>query len=157
MYQLLTDMSLERLTRFYEALPEPVSRALDAPIAQALNSRPVSVARRPLSMRVKALRAFFVRKRDDGLAGELLRAYLLGPRKDLVVGFLEATGVAHEDGQIEDDEARPDELKVPAAVAGLLEAHDPEDVALYLHVARLQWPESAAVAEALQSLTTAGD
>ena len=54
-------------------------------------------------------------KRDEALAGELLRAYLLGPRKDLVTAFLDATGVRHEDGQVGDD-AQPDADKVPAAV-----------------------------------------
>ena len=154
LHHLLTDMSLERLTNLYEALPQELVRALDVPIGKALNSRPASVARRPIEMRMKALRAFLKRTRDDTIAGELLRAYLLGPRKDLVVSFLDETGVAHEDGEIADD-SEPDVEKVEAAVAKLLQEQAVEDVALYLEIATRQWPENEAVAKALADLPSA--
>ncbi|RKY22024.1 MAG: hypothetical protein DRQ55_02435 [Planctomycetota bacterium] len=152
MHQLLTEMPPERLGQIYEALPEPVQRALDTPIGQALNSRPGSVSRRPLALRVKALRSWLTRKRDDGLAGDLLRAYLLGPRKELVAAFLDSTGLEHEDGQLTDDEAKPDEAKIASTVATLTEAYEPDDVRLYLEIAVLQWPDSEALGEALTQL-----
>ena len=147
MHELLTAMPLDRLQGLYEALPEELSRALDAPIAKALNSRPQTVAKRPVAMRMKALAALLRRTRDDTLAGELLRAYLLGPRKELVVDFLDATGVSHKDGEI--DEGEPDPEKVPEAMESVLADHDAGDVALYLEVATRQWPAHEAVAAAL--------
>ncbi|MCB9897193.1 MAG: hypothetical protein H6825_04235 [Planctomycetes bacterium] len=149
MHLLLTEMSLDRLTTLYEALPEELVRALDVPIGKALNSRPGSVARRPVPMRMKALRAFLKRTRDDTIAGELLRAYLLGPRKDLVVSFLDATGVAHEEGEISDD-SEPAADKVGPAVEALLAQFDREDVVLYLEIATRQWPENEAIAAELE-------
>lgn len=156
MYRLLTDMSIERLTRLYEALPAPLARALDGPIGAALNSRPASVLRHPPALRVKALRNWILRRRDEVLAGDLLRAYLLGPRKGLVMAFLDATGVAHEDGQLKDDGALPAEERVGPAVEALLGAHDRDDVHLYLGVAAVQWPGSAAVRAALAASAPAG-
>lgn len=151
MYQLLTDLPAERLAEIYRALPEPLRQALDAPVARVLNARLPSVRRQPEALKLKALRAWLARERDEALAGELLRAYLLGPRKQLVLDFLDATGVKHEDGQVGDD-ADPAPDQVPAAVERLLAAHAREDVRLYLGVAALQWPRNAAVREALAGL-----
>lgn len=156
MHELLTAMPLERLQGLYEALPDELARALDAPIAKALNSRPQTVAKRPVVMRMKALSAWLRRTRDDTLAGELLRTYLLGPRKELVVDFLDATGVEHEDGEIEGDGA-PDEARVPDALEALLADHDPGDVALYLEVATRQWPDSEAVTAARDKAKAAAE
>ncbi|MHC5209371.1 MAG: hypothetical protein ACYTG2_01475 [Planctomycetota bacterium] len=154
MHQLLTAMSPERFTVLYESLDPKVARALDGPIARMLNSRPRSIARQPVTLRVKALRAWITRERDEQVAGDLLAAYFLGPRKDLVTSFLDATGVTHEDGQVEDD-ARPDAAKIPDAVAALLAEHDREDVGLYLQVAAQQWPDVPEVKTAAEGLAPA--
>lgn len=151
MHRLLSDLPPERLGELYRALPDPLRQALDAPVARVLNARVPSVRRHPEALKVKALRAWLARERDDALAGEILRAYLLGPRKRLVMDFLDATGVKHEDGQVGDD-ADPAADKVPGAVEKLLAAHAREDVRLYLGVAALQWPGNAAVREALAGL-----
>lgn len=140
MHQLITDMSDERLAEIYQALPDPVRQALDSPIASALNSRPSSVRKRPEALKLKALRSYFRKKRDEDLALDLLRAYLLGPRKELVTDFLDATGVKHEDGQIEGDES-PDPAKVAEALTAARKTHGDEDVELYLAIARMQWPD----------------
>jgi hypothetical protein len=150
MYQLLTEMTPDRLTAVYEALDERFQRALDEPIGKALHSRPQTIARRPVSLRVKALRSFLVKQRDSDLASEMLRAYLLGARKELVTDFLDGSGVPHKEGVIEGEE-EPDAKKVGTAVSKLLEAHDPADVVLYLEIAVLQWPENEALQEALEA------
>ncbi len=158
-HQLLMDLSPERFGALYEALPAEVIGALDTPIASVLNSRVAKVRKRPLPMKLKALRAFLLRQRDDDLALEMLRGYLLGPRADLVKDFLDATGVPHEDGQINDEDsdepAEPDPKKVPGAIKTLTEKHDPDDVRLYLEIAAMQWPEHEAVRKALVGLRDA--
>lgn len=153
MYQLLTDQPLERLQVIYEALPDEVRAALDSPIAKALNSRPSSLVKRAVAYKVKGLRAFLVRQRDDALAQDIVRSYLLGPRKKLVTDFLDLTDVAHEDGQVEDEEAKPAGDKVAAAIESLTADHDSADVALYLTVATAQWPEISELEEALAKLS----
>ena len=154
MNELVAELSPERFTALYRALPDEMRRALDAPVASVLHARPAFVHRQPEPLKIKALRSYLARDREGTLAGEILRAYLLGPRKALVTGFLDATGVKHEDGQVGDD-TQPDAAKVKDAVQALLAAHDREDVRLYLRVAALQWPDNAGVKQALADLPAA--
>ena len=151
MHDLLTALPPERFASLYRSLDPPLARALDGAIAQVLHARVQSVAKQPEAIRVKALRNWISRQKDDAVAGDLLRAYFLGPRKALVIQFLDATGTAHEEGQVT-DEGRPDPAKVGDAVSALMQAHDPEDVRLYLQIAARQWPDVPAVAEALARL-----
>ena len=63
--------------------------------------------------------------------------------------FLDATGVQHEDGMIEDvDGSPPDEAKIPDAVKELDAKHDAQDVSLYLAMCVEMWPEIAGIAKA---------
>jgi hypothetical protein len=149
MYQLLADLPPERFVEFYAALPADLRNALDAPVARVLNARLSSAHRQPIALKARALRAWLAKERDEALAGEMLRSYFLGPRKELVTSFLDATGVKHKDGQI-DGEGPPDPAKLPEAIAALRKAHDAQDVQLYLRIAALQWPESEGLRAAAQ-------
>ena len=51
MYQLLAELPPERFTAFYDALPEEMRQALDAPVARVLNTRLPSVRRQPAIIR----------------------------------------------------------------------------------------------------------
>jgi hypothetical protein len=150
-YQIVTGLPPEHLATLYAALTPEARLALDAPVARMLNSRVPSVRRLPEALKLKALRAWLTREKDEALAGEMLRAYFLGPRKALVLAFLDATGVKHQDGQVLDD-SEPDAAKVPDAVKALLAGHDRADVTLYLRVAALQWPDNPAVRGELAAL-----
>src|SRR5262249_26818231 len=81
---LVLALSPERFASLYGALPVDISTALDGAIARMLNSRVASVRKQPEALRAKALRAFLVRTRDEAVAGDVLRAYFLGPRLPLV-------------------------------------------------------------------------
>ncbi len=151
----LLAMSDERFASLYGSLEDNAKAGLDVPIARMLNSRVATAARRPLPMKLKALRAFLRRERDEDLALDMLRSYFLGPRKALVVDFLDGTGVEHEDGQIGEDDAEPDGTQVAVTVEALLNDHDKEDVRLYLAVARRQWPEIEAIEDALGTVSEA--
>lgn len=150
MYQLLAELPPERFTAFYDALPEEMRQALDAPVARVLNARLPSVRRQPAALKARALRAWLAKERDEALPGEMLRSYFLGPRKDLVVAFLDATGVKHKEGQIEDD-SKPDAAKVADAIAAMRKAHDAHDVRLYLRIAAVQWPEDETIRKAAET------
>lgn len=157
MRDLVLDLSVERFLEIVRELPSEVRMGLDVAAARALNSRPQAMRRRSEEMKVRAVRSWIARKRDDDLAGEILRAYFLGPRKDLVCAFLDATDCKHEDGQVEDD-AAPDAGKVPAAIDTLLQEHSAADLRLYLGIAALQWPDNAGLGEGIKRLDdSAGD
>ncbi|MGQ0554205.1 MAG: hypothetical protein ACT4PU_13410 [Planctomycetota bacterium] len=157
MHQLLINLPLDRFAVLYEALPAELSAAFDGAVARMLNCRLPSVRRQPPALRAKALRLWIQRQRDDAVAGDLLRAYFLGPRKALVVEFLDSAGVQHEDGQV-GPEGQPDDARVADAVQTLLAAHERSDVLLYLQIAQQQWPECAPLTAAVADLgaTAAG-
>ena len=59
-----------------------------------------------------------------------------------MTGFLDASGVKHENGMIEDIEgAKPASDKIAAAIAELDRKFPAEDVTLYLVLCVEQWPD----------------
>jgi hypothetical protein len=73
---------------------------------------------------------------------EIFGAYLIARHRELVTGFLEATGVKHENGMLEDlDNNVPDAAKIEGAVNELDAKFDPADVTLYLALCAEQWPQ----------------
>lgn len=152
MHRLLTELTPERFAVIYEALPDDMSAAFDPVIAKVLHARLPKIRRTPVAMRAKALRAFLMRERDDDVAGDIVRAYLLGPRLTLVTDFLDATGVKHEKGEVEEG-SDPDGGRVATTVESLLEDHDREDVALYITIAAQQWPDIEELGRAVEELS----
>lgn len=77
------------------------------------------------------------------VAARLLVAYHLDQQRPMMAAFLDALGIRHEDGLIEDEEltAPPDE-KLQEAVRTITAAHSPEDVALYLSTLVWQDPDT---------------
>ena len=56
--------------------------------------------------------------------------------------FLDALGVAHEDGLIKDENVKPDQSKIALAAAQLAQQFDADDVKLYLNTLLCQDPEA---------------
>jgi hypothetical protein len=70
--------------------------------------------------------------------------------------FLDALGIAHEDGLIKQDDVKPDPAKLEPAVAALRE-FPPEDVRLYLTTLLCQDPETwSGLDDIVKSLEPAG-
>jgi hypothetical protein len=67
------------------------------------------------------------------VAARLLIAYHLAHQRPMMGSFLDALGIAHEDGLIADENVEPpSEEKLHAAAKTLAAAYPAEDVALYL-------------------------
>lgn len=113
-------------------------------LSRRLNFRVKSVLALPVDRKVKYTAGLAAV--SDAVAGRLLIAYHLGQQRPMMGRFLDALGIAHEDGLI-DDQVTPtvDPAKVPAAVTALREAHPTEDVDLYLSTLLLQDPGTWAV------------
>lgn len=78
----------------------------------------------------------------EPLAARALVVYHLSEQREMMGAFLDALGIAHENGLIQDDEAKPDPEKLAPAVAALQAKYPAEDVALYLDTLRCQDPET---------------
>lgn len=137
----LKSMSEERFLALYEDLGQNGFGPLDGEVAKALRFRPQAIRKLPMPQRARRAKHILVSTANAELCYELFGSWLIGHRKELVTGFLDATGVPHEDGMLEDLEVnRPDASKLEAAVAELDGKFSPEDVTLYLALCTEQWP-----------------
>jgi hypothetical protein len=77
----------------------------------------------------------------EALSARILVVYHLTDQRPMMRAFLDALGLQHEDGLIQDD-VKPDEAKLAPAAAKLSEQFAAEDVDLYLNTLLCQDPET---------------
>jgi hypothetical protein len=78
----------------------------------------------------------------DALSARILVVYHLSDQREMMGAFLDALGIAHENGLIQNDEVKPEAEKVAPAAATLYAKYPPEDVTLYLDTLLCQDPET---------------
>lgn len=109
-----------------------------ATIAQRLKFRPKSAMALPAEKKTKYLVA--LPKVSEPVAARLLVAYHLEQQRPMMGAFLDAVGIAHEEGLIADENVTPPEpAAIRAAAAAIAKTFPADDVALYL--ATLQWQD----------------
>jgi uncharacterized protein (UPF0297 family) len=134
-------LSEQRFLAIYEALTEKGYGPLDAEVAKLLKFRPQAIKKIPLVKRAKLAKGWIEQKHNAELCYELFGTYLVRTKRELVTGFLDATGVPHKEGMIEDiEQAKPDPEKIDAAVQALDGKFGADDVTLYLALCAEQWP-----------------
>ena len=88
----------------------------------------------------------------DAIAARVLIVYHLAEQRPMMGTFLDALGIKHEEGLIQDDEVKPDPSKVGPAVAHIAGQFPPEHVSLYLNTLLCQDPETWGALEGLQEI-----
>lgn len=78
----------------------------------------------------------------DAMAARALVIYHLTQQRDMMAAFLDALGVTHENGLIQDDEVKPAPEKIGPAVQLISEQYPAEHVSLYLDTLVCQDPET---------------
>lgn len=78
----------------------------------------------------------------DIVAGRALIAYHLAEQRPMMAAFLDALGIAHENGLINEENVVPDEAKVGPASAAIAAQFPAEDVSLYLSTLLCQDPDT---------------
>lgn len=137
----LKKMSPERFLAIYTSLESKGFGPLDGEVAKSLRFRPQAIRKIPMEQRARRARTIVEGSANAELAYELFGAYLLKNHKALVTGFLDATGVKHEEGMIEDVEGeKPAKDKLKPTVTDLDQKFAPDDVTLYLAICAEQWP-----------------
>jgi hypothetical protein len=125
-------LALEILTFTYEN-DKPLYRAALSAVAEARKLRPVFLERQPRPQRNATMLATLSRPALDMVTANLIRSWLLKKYKPMLADFLDALGIAHQEGVVEDLPPAMDDAKVHAAVDTLLAKYPPEAVAVYLH------------------------
>ena len=141
-------LALEILTYTHEN-DKPLYRAALGAVAEARKLRPVFLERQPKPQRHAAMLATLARPALDTVTSGLIRGWLLKQHKPMLADFLDAMGIKHEDGVVEQLPATMDDAKLRAAVDALLAKYPPETVAVYLHafneMNQQEWPNLTAM------------
>jgi hypothetical protein len=109
-------------------------------IAQQKKFRPKFVAALDDERKAKHLASLLAL--PEGLAARALVVYHLAEQREMMGAFLDALGIAHENGLIQDDAVKPAPEKLGPAVAAIRERFPADTVALYLDTLRCQDPET---------------
>jgi hypothetical protein len=116
-------------------------------IAQQKKFRPKSVV--SLDDDRKARHFAGLASLPDSLAARALILYHLAEQRPMMSAFLDALGIAHENGLIQDDLAAPDPAKLGPAVTAIAQQFPPDSVSLYLNTLLSQDPNTWGALEAL--------
>jgi len=152
-------LALEILLYAYES-DKPLYRATLAGVAEARTVRAVFLERQPRVERHALMVATLSRPALEMITAGLLRAWLLKKHNAMLVAFLDALGIPHKEGVVEDLPATMDETKLRAGVDVLLEKFPREVVAVYLHafsdMNEVEWPNLKTILEADKRLQLGG-
>ena len=107
-------------------------------MARLLKFRPQSMNALPAEKKTRHLAS--LSSLSDAVASQVLVAYHLATKRPMMRAFLDALGIAHEDGVIAApaDLAAPDPKRLEKAVATLVEGFPKDDVHLYLSTLLVQ-------------------
>ncbi len=128
---------------------KPLYRTVLAAVAEARHVRPVFMERQPKVQRHAAMLATLSKPSLDTVTANLLRTWLLKKYKDMLVDFLDALGITHKDGVVDDLPETMDDEKLKAAVDKLVAKYPREVVAVYLNafndMNEVGWPNLKAM------------
>jgi hypothetical protein len=158
--QLWKQLSPERKVQAAEAFWRDENASMEqaeavATIAQRLKFRPKSAYALPLDKKVKYLVG--LPAVTELVAARLLVSYHLEHQRAMMASFLDALGIAHEDGLISDEDVSPpDPAQLKHAAATIAKTYPAEDVALYLTTLQWQDPDTwGALADAPEARAAA--
>ena len=147
----MTSEQRQRLARAFwedeEAANDQVQAALL--IAQQKKFRPKTVISLDLDRKARHLASLAAL--PDTIAARALIVYHLAEQRPMMGAFLDALGIAHENGLIQQEDVKPDASKIPAAAAQIAKAYPPDDVRLYLNTLLCQDPETWGALEGIVS------
>jgi hypothetical protein len=138
-----------RIIEFAHEDNKELYRTVLATVAQARNLRPAFFERSPRASRHAAMAATLARPRLEMLAANLLRDWLMKQRTPMLADFMEALGVPHKDGAVDDLPATVEEPVLQGAVEKILAKYPAEEVAVYLNafytMNDVRWPNLEAI------------
>jgi hypothetical protein len=153
------NLALEILTYAFES-DKPLYRATLQAVAEARKVRPVFLERQPRTERHTQMLSTLARPSLEMVTSNLIRTWLVKKHKNMLIDFLNALGIQHNEGVVEDlPESMADE-KLRPAIDALLTKYPQEAVAVYLHafndMNEANWPNLKTMLEADQRLQLGG-
>jgi hypothetical protein len=153
------NLALEILTFAYESDKLLYHATLTA-VAEARKLRPVYFERQPRIQRHAAMLATLAKPSLEMVTANLIRGWLLKKYKGMLIDFLDALGVAHKEGVVDELPATIADDKLRGAVDVLLAKYPAEVVAVYLNafneMNEVEWPNLKTMLEADKRLQLGG-
>jgi hypothetical protein len=112
---------------------KPAYKATLAAVAEARHVRPVFLERQPRTERHTTMLSALTKPNLDAAAAAFIRAWLVKKHAAMLVDFLNALGIPHENGVVEDLPKEMDDAKLKPAIEILLGKYPHEVVAVYLN------------------------
>jgi hypothetical protein len=136
-------LAQEILTYAHES-DKPLYRATLTAVAEARKLRPVFLERQPRTQQHASMLSTLTRPSLEMVTANLIRTWLLKKYNGLLGDFLDALGIAHKEGVVEDLPETMDDTKLQTAVDAVLAKYPPEVVAVYLNafdeMNEVKWP-----------------
>lgn len=124
-----------------------IYRAALATVAESRKVRVLFLERKPRSEQHKDIFASVCKPGLDALALNLLQAWLLKSQSAMLADFLNALGVKHDQGLVEELPATMPDEKLKPAIEAVLAKHPHQKVAVYLRafndLNETNWPNLA--------------
>src|SRR5262245_52232987 len=154
LWKSMTIDQLQRAARAFWSDEEARDDQLQASllIAQQKKFRPKTIVALDLDRKTRHLAS--LASLPDTIAARALIAYHLAEHRPMMGAFLDALGIKHENGLIEEDAVKPDADKLAPAAAKLTSDYPADDVRLYLSTLVCQDPDTwGALSEVTQTLS----
>jgi hypothetical protein len=145
------DQAVALLRTVAERAPGVFAQAISVASA-AMRARPVFLQRQPMEKRIEAVRRALCRVSSNVMAEELFAVYFLECRKELLVEWLDAIGLEHDQGTLkQDDPPAPAKAKLKEAVETFRKGESGAERELLLRAFAAQtaidWPDLEALLE----------
>jgi hypothetical protein len=142
LWKRLTSEQRQRAAYAFWSDPEATDDQVQAAflIAQRKKFRPKTVIGLDLDRKARHLAT--VAGVSDQIAARALVTYHLAEQRPLMKAFLDALGIAHENGLIQEENVKPDAARLKGAVEKISMEFPREDVRIYLDTLLCQDPET---------------
>jgi hypothetical protein len=147
----------QRAARAFWSDPDATADQAQAAIfvAQQKKFRPKTVI--ALDEAHKARHLASIASLPDTIAARALVSYHLAEQRPMMGAFLDALGIKHQNGLIEQDDVKPDASKLASAASAIARQFPADEVSLYLKTLVCQDPETWGGLSALIADTEASD
>lgn len=137
------ETALEILNYAY-ASDKPLYHATLSAVAEARKVRPAFLEKKPRATRHQDMIQTLTHPNMEPQAGLLIRAWLLKTQTSIITDFLNALGIPHKEGVVEELPPKLEDDKLNAALDALAAKYPKERIAIYLNVlcatGDVSWP-----------------
>lgn len=125
-------LSAQILDTAYESDKENYRLAIAA-VAESRKLRPAFFERKPRTERHAEMATMLAKPRLDAAASTLIRVWLMKKHTQMLIDFLDALGIAHKEGVVDDLPATVEDAKLKEAIEKLLAKYPREEVSVYVN------------------------